>query len=158
MKKKRGLTIKINFSNRWLYTFILLGIIIAVSIGVYAVAVGTKPNPGHLVNEMGVPSNCIANQSIIWNGSDLICGDAQPRGLTYLESTTCPGEGCTAYCPSGQRVIYGGCACGPTFSDTDTLQISYPTRNAEGLATNKINGWYCACTDNTVWAYVVCAY
>ncbi len=38
MKKKRGIEIKINFSNRWLYTFIVIGILAFVSVGVYAVA------------------------------------------------------------------------------------------------------------------------
>jgi hypothetical protein len=39
MGKKRGRTIniKINFSNRWLYTFITLGILAIVGVGVWAV-------------------------------------------------------------------------------------------------------------------------
>ena len=36
MKKKKGLSIQINFSNRWLYTFIAIGILIIMGVGVYA--------------------------------------------------------------------------------------------------------------------------
>ncbi len=76
MKKKEGITIKINLSNRWLYTFILLGILIAVGVGVYALTPGVKPNPGHLLNETAPPSPCTANQFLKWDGSNWICSTA----------------------------------------------------------------------------------
>jgi len=76
MKNKRGKKLQINFSNRWLYTFILLGLLIIVAVGISALTAGTKPNPGHSVSEMGVPSECTSGQVITWNGSDLVCKGA----------------------------------------------------------------------------------
>jgi len=52
MKKKRGLTIKINFSNRWLYTFIVLGILAVVAVGVYAYGTSTPSTFGHSIEEI----------------------------------------------------------------------------------------------------------
>jgi hypothetical protein len=74
MKKKRGLTIKINLSNRYLYTFIFLGILAIIGVSVYALTPGVKPNPGHLLSEVAPPAGCSVNQSLIWNGTDIICG------------------------------------------------------------------------------------
>jgi hypothetical protein len=48
MKKKRGKKINIKLSNRWLYTFIILGILAIVGVGVWAAA----PNPGHTANQI----------------------------------------------------------------------------------------------------------
>lgn len=46
-----GKRVNINLSNRWLYSFIALGILVIVSIGVYA-AFDTVPNPGHSFSEL----------------------------------------------------------------------------------------------------------
>ena len=50
-KRGKGITIKINLTNRWLYTFILIGIIILLGIVVYAY---TNPTTGvgHDYNEI----------------------------------------------------------------------------------------------------------
>jgi len=50
-KKKRGLTIKINLTNRWLYTFIAIGILAIISVGVYAWANPTT-GVGHDLSEI----------------------------------------------------------------------------------------------------------
>jgi hypothetical protein len=42
MKKEKGLTIKINLSNRWIYFLITLGILAAIGVGVYAAVDTTK--------------------------------------------------------------------------------------------------------------------
>jgi hypothetical protein len=47
---KRGRKLKINFSNRLLYSLIAFGIIAILSVGVYAL--GAVPNPGHAVSEL----------------------------------------------------------------------------------------------------------
>ncbi len=113
---KKGKSIQINFSNRWLYTFILLGILVIISIGVYALTPGVKPNPGHDLSEVGVPSGCTSGQFIYWNGSNLACM-SQSQSL----------------CPSGTIVYYnysnlnedtygpqqsGGSSAPPAGSDT----------------------------------------
>lgn len=73
MKKRGKFIIQINLSNRWLYTFIILGILAIIGVGVYALAPGVAPNPGHLLSEVGVPTGCVAGQFISWNGTNLIC-------------------------------------------------------------------------------------
>ncbi|OGJ12510.1 hypothetical protein A3K82_03165 [Candidatus Pacearchaeota archaeon RBG_19FT_COMBO_34_9] len=79
MKKRKGITISL--SNRWLYFLITLGILAIVSVGVYALTPGTKPNPGHLVSEMAPPSPCTANQFLQFDGTNWVCADT-PSGLT----------------------------------------------------------------------------
>lgn len=70
---KRGLTIKINLSNRWIYFLITLGILAIIAFGVYAITPGSKPDPGHSLSEIGVPADCLKNDSLKWNGTNLIC-------------------------------------------------------------------------------------
>ena len=71
--KRKGLTIKINLTNRWLYTLIALGILIAVGVGVYAVVPGVAPNPGHLLSQISPPAGCTAGQFVQFNGSNWVC-------------------------------------------------------------------------------------
>jgi hypothetical protein len=75
MKKKRGkFAIQVSLSNRWLYTFIVIGILVAIGVGVYALAPGTKPNPGHSLSEIsGIPTDCLKNDSLKWDGTNFIC-------------------------------------------------------------------------------------
>ena len=47
---KRGIKVglvQINFSNRWLYTFITIGILMIISVGVYALAGGIDTSKGY---------------------------------------------------------------------------------------------------------------
>jgi hypothetical protein len=50
MKEGKKVTIKINFTNRWLYTFILIGILVIISAGVYAWA--NSAGVGHEYTEI----------------------------------------------------------------------------------------------------------
>lgn len=50
MKKKRGIEIKIQLSNRWIYTLIVIGVLAIVGVGVYAF-VGPS-GVGHELNEI----------------------------------------------------------------------------------------------------------
>lgn len=51
MKKKEGFNINVNFSNRWLYTLITIGILMIISVGVYAWANPTT-GVGHTHDEI----------------------------------------------------------------------------------------------------------
>jgi hypothetical protein len=67
MSKKRGKSIKINInlSNRWLYTLILIGILAAVGVGIYA-ATYSPSGAGHPYTEI---STCGANQILKMNSA-----------------------------------------------------------------------------------------
>jgi len=77
--KKRGRFVQINISNRFIYTFIILGILTIVGVGVYALTPGGNPsgtpsqNPGHLISTMDPPSPCTANQFLQFDGTDWKC-------------------------------------------------------------------------------------
>jgi hypothetical protein len=71
-EKKRGkkFNIHISLSNRWLYTLIVLGVLAAIAVGVYAVA-GSVPSPGHPLSELQA---CSDGQALVSNSSgDWIC-------------------------------------------------------------------------------------
>jgi len=72
MKKGKGLTINLHFTNRWLYTFIAIGILAAVGVGVYA-ATYTASGAGHPYTEI---STCPTNQILKMNaaGTAWTCG------------------------------------------------------------------------------------
>jgi hypothetical protein len=92
--KKRGMSIKINLSNRWLYTFIALGILATVLVGTYALTPGVKPNPGHLLNEIVPVTGCIAGQMLVWNGSIITCTNNFDSGVKFAGAAAKPS--CTA--------------------------------------------------------------
>lgn len=110
MKKgAKKINIKINFTNRWLYTFIALGILIVVGISVYALTPGTVPNPGHDIQTISPPIGCSANQFLQFNGSNWVCSSPSnsicPTGLSlkytinYNEQETndCSSFSCSSY-------------------------------------------------------------
>jgi len=66
--KRKGLTIKINLTNRWLYTFILIGILAVVGVGVYA-ATYSASGAGHNANEIDFSSGEIASVGTIRDAS-----------------------------------------------------------------------------------------
>lgn len=53
MKRKRGKKINFNFSDRWLYTLIAIGILLLAGVGVYAYNSGGPPSEfGHSADEI----------------------------------------------------------------------------------------------------------
>jgi hypothetical protein len=70
-------------SNRWLYTFIILGIFAVVGVGVYA-AQQASAGGTHNYAEVGIPS-CSDGQVLKWSGSAWVCGGLCPAGkvLSY---------------------------------------------------------------------------
>jgi len=56
--KKRSIKFEINFTNKWFYTFIALGVVLVLAIGVFAYNSGKAPNVmGHSGEEIMVSVN-----------------------------------------------------------------------------------------------------
>jgi hypothetical protein len=72
MKKKRGIEIKINLSNRAIYTLIVIGILAIVGVGVYATVDTSKG--WHNLNEIDLPS-CSNGQVLGMSGGSWGCVD-----------------------------------------------------------------------------------
>ena len=106
MKKRRGIQIKINFTNRWLYTLIAIGILALVGVGVYALAPGVVPNPGHNINEVSIPGGCTPGQFLKYDGANWVCS----LTADYCAGGTCSGSlrinGGLSGVASMQTVIY----------------------------------------------------
>jgi hypothetical protein len=129
MKKKGGLNVKINFSNRWLYTLIALGILVIISVGVYALQAGVKPNPGHDLSELGVPSGCTSGQFIYWDGNNLACM-SQSQSL----------------CPVGTTVYYNYSNLNEdTYGAQSSGQSSVGTDTCDGIWTPTGSGFIYKC-------------
>lgn len=81
--------VQINFTNRWLYTFIVFGIIIVLSVGVYAYQSGfNDPSVmGHSFEELGLET--VSNHCSLSSGNTI-----------YK---------CTAQCPTGKSAIASSC-------------------------------------------------
>jgi hypothetical protein len=107
MKKKRGKKINIKLSNRWLYTFIVLGILAIIGIGVYA-ATYSPSGAGHPYTEI---STCSNGQILKVVNGEWSCEDAIIPGLV-------------GWC---RQTSYGGCnAISPAYCDT-----TYKTQKCE---------------------------
>jgi len=72
---KRGLNININFTNRFIYTFVAFILILITGVVVFALTPGEAPSPGHLVDEFAPPSGCETNQVLQWDGTNWVCTD-----------------------------------------------------------------------------------
>ena len=72
VKSSKNFSVNINISNRWLYTFVLAGIILIVGAGFFAASLlptnGAIPNPGHPINQTAPPKGCQAGQVLQWVG------------------------------------------------------------------------------------------
>ena len=65
---KRGLNIQINFTNRFLYTFVAFIFILIIGVGVFAFGTFTPSTFGHSASELdlssGVSGNAIFNDNV----------------------------------------------------------------------------------------------
>jgi hypothetical protein len=84
MKNKRE---KAGISKHSASVFIILGILILIAIGVYGLAPGVVPNPGHNINEISIPSGCQSGQFLQWDGNKWICADICPAGTHNVTSS-----------------------------------------------------------------------
>jgi hypothetical protein len=90
MKKGRGIQIKINFTNRWLYTFIAIGILAIVGVGVYAYGTSNPSTFGHSIGELAAPSGCLAGQFLKYDGTNWVCSASTSQD--YCSGGTCNGN------------------------------------------------------------------
>lgn len=69
--------VKIEISNRAVYSLLAILIIILAGISVYAVTAvpspSAHPNPGHSTDELGVPAGCGAGDFFYWDGTQWDC-------------------------------------------------------------------------------------
>ena len=146
--KKRGLTLKINLSNRWLYFLITLGILAIVSVGVYAVDTSQAWHPASQIEgvQERVTGTCAAGSSIrvISLTGTVTCeadtdtiGTAGPElyrvtasgcpsgGVTF--SSTCTTPICCASCGNGGRPTYYRCdgTCSWQYTSSTTCSNTY---------------------------------
>jgi len=80
MKKGINFNIQINFTNRFLYTFVAFIFILIIGVAVYALTPGVAPNPGHLFDEFAPPTGCGTNQVLQWDGTNWVCTDLSSGG------------------------------------------------------------------------------
>jgi len=163
MEKKKELTIKINFSNRLLYTFIVLGILVLVAVGVYAYGTSNPSTFGHSTGEIDfsggftIPSGDIN----LGDSGKIIIGTTT---ITSINRTTitaqgfCIGTDCkTSWAPSPIATgLYGICrrwssGCGdarePAYCSGDTCacRSGYTMVNTGGSNTGS---YYFSCYKN----------
>jgi hypothetical protein len=74
------------FSNRAWYTFITIGILLLIGVGVYAYG-GTQPSVvGHTFGEIQPPTGCTSNQVLQWSGSAWRCATLSGGGGITTET------------------------------------------------------------------------
>jgi len=120
MKKGKN---NFKFSNRVLYSLITLGILIAVGVGVYA-ATYTASGAGHPYTEI---STCATNQTLKMNadGTAWTCMDwGYEIVVASVKDQT--SVSVIATCPTGKKVIGGGCIVQWNDPYPSTIQQSSP--------------------------------
>jgi len=75
---------KINFTKRWIYTLITLGILVIIGLGVYALTIGGTEKPGHPSLNISIPTNCGIGQLMMFNGTNLICGNTSTTNAPLI--------------------------------------------------------------------------
>jgi hypothetical protein len=133
MKNKQ---IKINISNHWFYFLTAIGVILIISVGIYALTPGVAPNPGHLISELSSPSGCLTGQFLQWAGANW----------------TCIGGNIT--CPSGTHIVINTYANGKedVYGSTTSVSCSsLPTDTCDG----SINAYACSVSDSKTCTDVV---
>jgi hypothetical protein len=79
MKRGKKIQVKLVFSNRWLYTFILLGILGIVAVGVYAYGTSTPSTFGHSAGEIDF-------NKILFNSNGNHAGAGNILGYAAIEN------------------------------------------------------------------------
>ena len=158
--KRKGLTIKINLTNRWLYTLIALGVLIAVGVGVYAAVDTTKAwHPASQVDfSSGITTTNLTTNKICLSGSCQISwpGATKAFGIYNVTSIGCGVFGAvsasskckTAVC----KTVQGNCVYyipGTSFCQTYSYTYTYYT------CTGSCSSSSSATCSNTVLGYLI---
>lgn len=93
-KNSRKIKINIHLSNRWLYTLILIGVLIVAAVFVYAYGTSNPSVFGHSFSEIAPPDGCSDGQFVRWTGTGWDC----------VPSELAPPDGCI----EGQFVRWTG--------------------------------------------------
>jgi hypothetical protein len=143
-KKRKDININLKISNKVLYTFIAVFILSIMGVGVFA-STYTASGAGHPYTEI---STCAEGETLqvvsgIWS-----CVSSTGGYLTGVERVTASGlaGGTTVYCPSGKKLMGGGCSC----TNGGEISSSYPMDD---------HRWRCICspTSGTISAVALCA-
>jgi hypothetical protein len=112
MKKKGGIKINIQLSNRWLYTFIVLGILAIVTVGVYAVQQSSSGGGTHNYAEIGFPS-CSNGKILKWSSGAWNCGDDidTDTNTDYCFGGSCAGAISASYIQIGGDYVTAESSC-----------------------------------------------
>jgi hypothetical protein len=122
MKKRRKENgIHIHLSNRLAYTLIVIFILVAVGVGIYALTPGVAPNPGHLASEMAPPSPCSANQYLQFDGTNWVCGGETDSNVASWAKPA------SASIPVTQGTLVGFCVMTYTWNAATYQQMSDPS-------------------------------
>jgi hypothetical protein len=119
MKKKEGLTIKINLTNRWLYTFIVIGILAIIGVGVYAYGTSTPATFGHSIGEMNWQSGIISKLNVtnLCIGTD--CRTSWPGGVVAVYRVN------STYCAQDYGMLSADSTCYTRVCSTSGLTKYY---------------------------------
>jgi hypothetical protein len=99
-KKARQINIKINFTNRWLYTLIAIGILAIIGVGIYAYGTNNPSVFGHSASELAPPTGCTSGQLLQYNGNTWVCSnpgitsetDPTVKSWAKTDSPSVPGD------------------------------------------------------------------
>lgn len=152
-----------NISNKLSYTLLSILVILLFGAGVYAYGTSSPATFGHSIGELSPPSPCSNGQYLQWSQNNptgyWVCktpSTSSSSGISNVEVVNqnldgCSGGTVTASCPSGKKLISGG--CGVTGTGSLILKSTLPT--------TQNNGWFCYYTGTpssggTCYARAVC--
>jgi len=123
---KKGLNLNINFSNRWIYFLVTLGIFAIIAVGVHAYN-SNPANPavmGHSMNEISPPSGCSSSTPYLKSdGTTWSCGSVSIQSSSWTDPATSvnlqdngadSGLGIQSSAPAGANIVMTSTAAGGT--------------------------------------------
>jgi hypothetical protein len=169
----KQINIKINLSNRWLYTLIVIGILIAGGVGVYS-ATYSSSGAGHPYTEI---STCGANQILKMNaaGNAWTCVDMSSAGIVEADpqvgiisaGSWCAATGTAINCDQSRPpyVTTISVVGNPTMSCDDMCgaasrsciaAFNAASDNTVGCNSRPVDNWFCTGCDSEK-VYCLCS-